>query len=43
MDEIERDRISKGFADLTALLEDAAELAVGRIGFELSVHLAMDS
>jgi hypothetical protein len=28
MDEIERDRISKGFADLTALLEDAAGLAV---------------
>ena len=28
MDEFERDRISKGFADLTALLEDAAGLAV---------------
>ena len=28
MDECERDRISKGFADLTALLEDAAGHAV---------------
>jgi len=27
MDDFERDRISKGFADLTALLEDAAGLA----------------
>ncbi len=37
MNEFERDRISKGFADLTALLEDAAGLAVEGLSCQRSL------
>ena len=42
MDENERDRISKRFADLTALLEDAAGLAVEGQSSQRSLMLVVD-